>query len=605
MSTARKPADSRSIANAKIYLQQEPDAEFRDQLQHLLDRVGQGDLDAGTELDDRFAGTLAFGTAGLRGAIGPGSNRMNRVVVARASWGLGAMLLEQGLGRPASDGVVIGFDGRRSSRRFAEDTAAILAGHGIPCWIFDTVAPTPLCAFAVRHLGAAAAVMVTASHNPPADNGYKVYQASGGQIVPPQDGQIAAHIAKAPAYAEMRRLTPFEAAQVGLRRAVPPEVRDAWHAAMRRVSLHPGAAADAPLSIVYTAMHGVGHRDVVLALRNAGFEGVAVVPEQADPDGAFPTVAFPNPEEPGAMDRALAMAAEVGADLVVANDPDADRLAVAVPLPEGGYRMLSGNEVGWLLGADALRHDPPAGWGEGPDRKLVVTTIVSSTMLGRMAEAMGADYAEVLTGFKWLAKAGDDALAAGTSRFVFGYEEALGYECGGLCRDKDGVHATVRFCELAASLKAQGQTILGALDQLALEHGLSVGAQWSHRLPGQDGLAQIATLMATLRADPPTALAGLPVTLRRDLKSDAVWSADGKAKPLGMPPSNVLVYKDADGTRLIVRPSGTEPKIKFYLEAVGRPRDVGAIAAVRAERQERLAAIRADLEARLGLQSEG
>ena len=590
-----------SLSAAAAYLLEEPDADNRAELQALVARVRAGDVPAGVELDDRFAGTLAFGTAGLRGAIAPGTNRMNRVVVARASWGLGAMLKAEGLGRPASAGVVIGFDGRRSSRRFAEDTATILAGHGIPCWIFDEVAPTPLCAFAVRHLGAAAAVMVTASHNPPADNGYKVYQASGGQITPPQDGQIAAHIAAAPAFAEMARLSPFAAAQSGLRRAVPPEVADAWHAAMRAASLHPEAAAAAPLSIVYTAMHGVGHRDVVRALRNAGFDGVAVVPEQADPDGAFPTVAFPNPEEPGAMDRALALAAEVSADLVVANDPDADRLAVAVPLPEGGYRMLTGNEVGWLLGADALAHDPPAGWGEGPERKLVVTTIVSSTMLGRMAEATGADYAEVLTGFKWLANAADIALAEGRSRFVFGYEEALGYECAGLCRDKDGVHATVRFCELAAWLHTQGRTVLEELDRLALAHGLSVGAQWSHRLPGQDGLEQIGQLMASLRAEPPEALAGVPVSLRRDLRTDTVWSADGKARPLGMPPSNVLVYKDAEGTRLIVRPSGTEPKIKFYLEAVGRPQSVTAIAATRQEREERLASIRADVEARLGL----
>ena len=517
---------------------------------------------------------------------------------------------KRGLGKRGPDksspaGVVVGFDGRHYSRRFAEDTAAVLAGLGIPVWLFDGVVPTPLCAFAVRHLGAAAGVMVTASHNPPEDNGYKVYQATGGQIIAPQDTTIAACIAEAPLLSAMARPTPFQAAAAGLRKVVPTSVTDAWHQAMRDVSLHPDVAAAAPLAIVYTAMHGVGHRDVVRALRTAGFDGLAVVPEQTEPDGAFPTVAFPNPEEPGAMDRALALATTVGADLVMANDPDADRLAVAIPTDDG-YRMLSGNEVGWLLGADALRYDPEFIDADAPAKKLVVTTIVSSTMLSRMAAAHGAAYREVLTGFKWLADAGEKARAAGTARFVFGYEEALGYECGGLVRDKDGVHAAVRFAEMVAFLRTQGRSVQDELDRLALAYGLSVGAQWSVRLPGQDGLEQIDALMAKLRKAPIASLAGVDVTLRRDLRDDSVVvsrdvEANGDTAPLGLPTSNVLVYYDAEGTRLIVRPSGTEPKIKFYLEGVGRPADRAQIPAVRAERTARLDAIKADVMHHLGL----
>ncbi len=586
------------LSRAEAYVFDEPDAGVRAQVEAMIASARVGGRDAQAELTMRFGQLLDFGTAGLRGSIGPGTACMNRVVIMRAAWGLGRALLasDGGLGRPASGGVVIGFDGRRLSRQFAEDTAAILNGLGIPVHLFDEVVPTPLCAFAVRHLQAAAGAMVTASHNPPEDNGFKVYQATGGQIIAPQDEVIAGWIDRAPPLREMRRVSPFAAAEAGLRHAVAPAVVEAWHAAMASCSMHPGAAAAANFPIVYTAMHGVGARHVVMALRAAGFDGVACVPAQTEPDGAFPTVAFPNPEEKGALDLALALADEVGAELVLANDPDADRLAVAVPGRNGGWRPLSGNEVGWLLGADALEH-----FDTGGARKLVVTTIVSSSLLGRMARAHGADYAEVLTGFKWLAHAGERAAAEGRSRFVFGYEEAIGYEVGGIVRDKDGVHAAVRLAELTAFLRASGQSLLDRLDALALRYGLPVGDQWSARMAGADGIARIAATMARLRREPLRDLAGSPVVVRRDLADDSVWSADGSAQPLGMPPANVLIYVDAAGTRLIVRPSGTEPKVKFYIETLARVQSVGDIEAVRTSSRERIAELRRVLDEALGL----
>lgn len=584
------------VDRARAYAADDPDAANAAWTTALIERALAGDADAAFDLDARFARTLEFGTAGLRGAIGPGTACMNRVVVMRAAWGVGRAVVARQEGPGAQQGVVIGFDGRRMSRQFAEDTASVLAGLGVKAWIFDEVVPTPLCAFAVRHLGAAAGIMVTASHNPPEDNGFKVYHSTGGQIIPPQDGEIAGWIAQAPTIPSMRRPSPFAAAQAGLRVAVPASVDAAWHDAMAACSMHPGVAATVQLPIVYTAMHGVGAKHVMRALRRAGFEGVAQVSAQTEPDGAFPTVAFPNPEEKGAMDLAFALATEVGARLVLANDPDADRLAVALPGRDGRWRQLSGNEVGWLLGADALEH-----FDTGGERKLVVTTIVSSSLLGRMAAAQGADYAEVLTGFKWLAHAGMQAKAEGRSRFVFGYEEAIGYEVGGIVRDKDGVHAAVRVAELTAFLASRGQTLLDRLDELALQHGLPSGDQWSARMAGNDGLAKIAATMAKLRAEPLQMLAGSPVVMRRDLRDDSVWSADGSARPLGMPPADVLIYVDADGTRLIVRPSGTEPKVKFYVETMAKVRSLADLDVVRAASKERISALRKAINAELGL----
>jgi phosphomannomutase len=429
------------LEQARAFLEEDPDPETRAELEGVLARALAGDESAKADLADRFSGPLTFGTAGLRGRVEAGLARMNRVVVIKASHGLGTWLLEQSSLDARRRGVVVAFDGRYSSRQFAEDTAAVLAGFGIPAHVFPDPVPTPLCAFAVPQLRAAAGVMVTASHNPPADNGYKVYRETGGQILPPVDGEIAARIAKAPPVPRIARTTPPDAAANGLRHLVSDGVEAAYLEGLAKGAFH--APDPTPLRIVYTAMHGVGHRLLVRALSRSGFAGVASEPAQTDPDGAFRTVAFPNPEEKGAMDRSLALAAETKAELVLANDPDADRLAAAVPDEGGkGFRMLSGNEIGVLLADDAIAHAQT-----GDRKKLVATTIVSSTLLSRMAKDRGASYRETLTGFKWIADAALRAEQEGEA-FVFGYEEALGYTVGPLVRDKDGIGAALRMAEL-------------------------------------------------------------------------------------------------------------------------------------------------------------
>ncbi len=574
-----------TLTRARKFLAEDPDPETRAELAALLAKVEGGDAAAGAELADRFAGTLSFGTAGLRGRVEAGSARMNRSVVIQASWGVGTYLLEEGarFGVDATQrGVVVAFDGRLSSRQFAEDTCAVLAALGIPAHVFVDPVPTPVCAFAVEHLGAAAGVMVTASHNPPADNGYKVYWANAAQIIPPHDTGIAACIARAPAANGVARMAAVDAAARGLRRLVYDGVERAYLEAIGALTWHaPGTTAD-PLRIVYTAMHGVGHR---LAHRALGAAGISAAdePAQADPDGTFRTVAFPNPEEKGALDRAIAVAKECAADLILANDPDADRLAVAVA-SDGGYRLLTGNEIGMLLCADALEHLPlPAGM----QRKLVVTTIVSSTFLSRMASDLGAAYAETLTGFKWIANKAMERAPHG-EHFVCGYEEALGYSVGPLVKDKDGISAALHFAQLARALKAQGKTVLDRLDELFVAHGLSHAVNWSVTMPGAVGMERIKAAMAALRREPPTALAGVVVA-----RVDDLARADN--------PADVVVLHTADGTRLTVRPSGTEPKIKMYCELVARVAARAELAPARDRLEAAGQRIKAELNARLGL----
>jgi phosphomannomutase len=591
------------LAHARAFLDEDPDPETSRELLAVLARAQAGDATALADLADRFSGPLTFGTAGLRGKVEGGLARMNRVGVMKASHGLGEWLLAEAGLEAQRRGVVVGFDGRYSSRQFAEDTAAVLAGLGIPAHLFPDPVPTPLCAFAVPHLRAAAGVMVTASHNPPADNGYKVYRETGGQILPPVDGQIAARIAAAPPVPHIARLTPPQAAARGLRRDIGDEVEAAYLDGLAAGAFHP--PDETPLRIVYTAMHGVGHRLLFRALRRAGFAGLASVPSQTDPDGAFRTVAFPNPEEKGAMDRAMALAAEVDAELVLANDPDADRLAIAVPLSPpsdgraeagaaGRYRMLSGNEIGVLLADDALTHAQTGG-----RRKLVATTVVSSTLLSRMARDRGAAYRETLTGFKWIADAALRAEAAGEA-FVCGYEEALGYTVGPLVRDKDGVGAALRMAELVRFLKGRGQTLLGRLDELLLAHGMSHQVQWSLTLPGADGRARIGAAMTALRAHPPDRIGESPVVRTLDAEREVETTREG-TRPSPLPKADVLVFHAEDGARLIARPSGTEPKIKFYVELVGRPQSAAEVETVRSLLERRGQEIKASLLRQLGL----
>lgn len=570
------------VEQARAFADEDPDPDSRAELETLVARVLAGDAAARTELADRFSAPLEFGTAGLRGRVEAGLARMNRVVVMKAAHGLGVHLQKKakagGLD-PSRAGVVIGFDGRYSSRQFAEDTAAVLAGLGIPSHLFPDPVPTPLCSFATVRMGASAGVMVTASHNPPQDNGYKVYRADGAQIIPPEDAEIAATIATAPRIPAMKRVSPPDAAAAGLRHAVPDSVEADYRDGLAAAALHP--PSQTPLRIVYTAMHGVGHRIAARAFLRAGFHGVAVVPSQTDADGAFRTVAFPNPEEKGAMDRSLALARETGAELVLANDPDADRLGAAVLEAGGGYRMLSGNEIGVLLGDDAIRH---ADTGGRP--RLVVTSLVSSTLLSRMARDLGAEYAEALTGFKWIADAARKGEALGQV-FVFGYEEALGYTVSALVRDKDGIGAALRLAELARDLKAKGTTLLDKIDEILVAHGMSHQMQWSITLAGTEGKARIAAAMAALRKEPPTSLGPSPVVRTVDLLGHE-------------PPADVLVFHAEDGGRLTARPSGTEPKIKFYVELVTPVKTRGEVAGARALLETQCAKIKDAVNARLG-----
>ncbi|MCX5204614.1 phospho-sugar mutase [Streptomyces sp. NBC_00237] len=545
------------LARASAWLAEDPDPETRDELAKLIDTR------ATEELADRFSGTLQFGTAGLRGELGAGPMRMNRSVVIRAAAGLASYLKKQPAHpRSTDDLVVIGYDARYKSADFARDTAAVMTGAGLRAVLLPRPLPTPVLAFAIRHLGAVAGVEVTASHNPPRDNGYKVYLGDGSQIVPPADIDIAAEIDAVESLNDVPR--PDDGWLV-----LDEEVLEAYLARTDAV-LTPGSPRTA--RTVYTAMHGVGKDVLLAAFARAGFPEPVLVAEQAEPDPDFPTVAFPNPEEPGAMDLSFAMARRTNPDLVIANDPDADRCAVAVPY-EGDWRMLRGDEVGALLAAHIVRKGTA-----GPDA-VFAESIVSSSLLGRIAEKAGIGYEETLTGFKWIAR---------VENIRYGYEEALGYcvDPAGV-RDKDGITAALAITELASELKEEGRTLLDLLDELAVTHGLHATDQLSVRV---EDLSIIANAMARLRATPPTQLAGLPVTSAEDL-------TQGTAT---LPPTDGLRYR-LTGARVIVRPSGTEPKLKCYLEVVVPVADVSALPAARARAAETLAAIKRDLSSAAGI----
>ncbi|MFD7919216.1 phospho-sugar mutase [Streptomyces sp. NPDC059740] len=567
------------IATARAWLAQDPDPETRRELSALLD--------AGEEkaLAERFAGTLQFGTAGLRGELGAGPTRMNRAVVIRAAAGLAAYLNERV--RPGEDGpglVVIGYDARHKSAEFARDTAAVVTGAGLRAAVLPRPLPTPVLAFAVRHLGAVAGVEVTASHNPPRDNGYKVYlgagaapepSGAGAQIVPPADEEIAAHIAAVGDLREVPR--PEEGWEV-----LGEEVLRAYLERAEGV-LTPGSAREA--QVVYTPLHGVGREVLTAAFARAGFPPPTVVAEQAEPDPDFPTVAFPNPEEPGAMDLAFATARSVGPDVVIANDPDADRCAVAVPAPgtPAGWRMLRGDEVGALLAAHLVARDRAR--AERGDT--FATTIVSSSVLARIARASDLAYEETLTGFKWLARV--DGL-----RYAF--EEALGYcvDPEGV-RDKDGITAALLVTELVAELRVSGRTLGDLLDDLALEFGLHATDQLSVRVAD---LSVIGDAMRRLREGPPVELGGLAVETVEDLSAGVA----------GLPPTDGLRYRLAGsqgagvkGGRVVVRPSGTEPKLKCYLEVVVPVGTSGALPQARAGAAEVLERVKRDLARAAGI----
>ncbi len=561
-------------ARAERWASDDPDPTTRDEIAALLARFEKDDAVA-TDLADRFACALEFGTAGLRGVIGAGPNRMNRAVVLRTTWGLAHELVAN-VPDAAKRGVVVGYDGRRLSREFAEDTACVLAAAGVRAHLFPTLGPTPLIAFAVKHLGAAGGVMVTASHNPPEYNGYKVYWGNGAQIIPPIDGAIAKRIDLAPAARAVPRLSLDDARAGDLVADVAAPVTRAYLDAVRALAVHP-REGDRALSIVYTPMHGVGDELARVVLAEAGFANVTSVPEQQRPDGAFPTVAFPNPEEKGAMDLSFALARKLRADLVLANDPDADRLAVAVPLASSptGFHQLTGNQVGVLLGHYLLTERVTT----RPAARLVLASIVSSPLLGQIARALGARYEETLTGFKWIANRAMDLERTESLEFLFGYEEALGYTAGDVVRDKDGISAAMLVAEVAAMSRARGRTILDELETIARRYGLFVSSQVNVTRKGTSGVAEIASIMARLRAAAPKKIGAHDVEAISDFDSQRrIVVATGASSVLALPKSNVLVFELAGGSRVIARPSGTEPKVKFYFDvreaiADGEPLD--------------------------------
>lgn len=526
------------------WLARDPDPKTREELQHLVDTHDQ------QEITDRFGSRLAFGTAGLRGKVGAGPNRMNRLVIQETATGLGHYLIEQ-VKDAASRGVVIGYDGRPDSQQFAHDTASVLTALGIKVYLTHKVAATPIVAFGVRTLNAAAAVVVTASHNPPEYNGFKVYWENGAQIIPPHDSGIAAKIDQATTKT-LQLMSLDDAKQQGLLVWLEDDYYQNYRKTMNENTLlKPDSNTD--ISIAYTAMHGVGADMAETLLADAGFTKVASVAQQREPDGTFPTVNFPNPEEAGAMDMVMALGKSVDADIACANDPDADRFAVAVKRPDGEYQMLTGDQVGSLFGDYLLEQQPNA---------LVGNTIVSSRLLSSIAKAHGAQYYQTLTGFKWLTNI---AMEKETEQypFLFAYEEALGYTVGNKVWDKDGLSAMVAFAQLTGKLKAQGKTLWDKLEALYRQHGFYFNAQRSIALDPKS-----PPIGDKLRTNPPKDIAGKKVVIAEDLKTLVRSYDDGSEETIDLPSSDVLIYHLNDQSRVIVRPSGTEPKLKCYYEVI-------------------------------------
>ncbi|MBG0561620.1 phospho-sugar mutase [Actinoplanes aureus] len=540
-------------ARAEAWLADDPDPASRAELRELIDGLPA----TAAELRDRFSGPLTFGTAGLRGRLRAGPNGMNLAVVTQAAAGLVAWLAAEGGEGP----LVIGYDARHGSLEFAEQTARIATGAGRPALLMPRTLPTPVLAYAVRALDAVAGVMVTASHNPPQDNGYKVYlgrqlggpAGDGAQIVPPADAGIEAAI---------RAVGSLAVVPLGEPGTLLDEtIFEGYVRSAAGVLSEGGSRA---LRIAYTPLHGVGGGTVAAAFAAAGFAVPAVVGDQAEPDPEFPTVSFPNPEEPGAMDRLLALADATGADLAVANDPDADRCAVAIPGPGGKWRPLRGDELGVLLADHLIRRGTTGTYA---------TTIVSSSLLGRLCAARGVPYAETLTGFKWIVRAAEE--------LAFGYEEALGYcVAPALVRDKDGITAALTVAELAAELKASGRTLADRLDELATEFGVHATDQLSVRV---EDLTEIGRAMGRARREPPATLLGAPVTEAIDL----------------LPENDVLTFRTA-AVRVVIRPSGTEPKLKAYLEVV-EPVAEDGLEAARQRAAAGLATLRTEIAAVLGV----
>lgn len=536
---------------AQAWSAADPDPETAREAAEL---AGQG---SDADLLDRFGSSLSFGTAGLRGIVGAGTNRMNRAVVRRTTAGV-ARYLKAKVPDAGRRGVVVARDARRMSSEFAEDAAAVFAAEGIPAIYFEQPVPTPVAAFATLRLGAAGGVVITASHNPPAYNGYKLYWGNGAQIIPPHDQAIAAAIEGVEAADRVRLLDRDTALGKNLWRPVPDDVREAYLAGVAASRRHPEARLQP--KIAYTALHGVGGRWAERAMARAGLGPIEPVLEQHAPDARFPTVVFPNPEEPGATDLLRAVGERIGADIALANDPDADRLAVLVRDAAGKLVQLTGNEVGVLLGYYLLTEGAHLANGQ----PLVLSTIVSSPQLGHIAQELGARYEETLTGFKWISNRAIELEKQG-ARFIFGYEEALGYTVGDRVRDKDGIGAAVAFADLAAWCLARGSTPASYLEDIQRRFGLFVSVQRSFTFEGVEGPAAISAVMDAFRRGPPARIGELTVERVKDYGT-GVSTAGGHSEAIQLPSSNVIAYELAGGSRVMLRPSGTEPKIKYYFD---------------------------------------
>lgn len=543
-----------TVDKARSWIAMDPDPETRRELQALVDREDVAGL------EQRFAGPLQFGTAGLRGLLGAGPSRMNRVTVAQATAGFCAWLKRE-IPEAASRGICVGRDARPKSDLFERDVIEIATGAGIPVWRFCDLAPTPVLAFAVLELEAAGGVMITASHNPPGYNGYKVYWENGAQIIPPNDRGIADEVKGCPPLKQIPRLSVEDARACDL-------LRDADHIRQRYIERIAAEVRDtapgADLRIAYTALHGVAEDTFRKVLARAGFDDVQSVSEQARPDGSFPTVAFPNPEEPGAMDRALALGSEVGADLAIANDPDGDRVAVAVRGPDG-FESLSGNDIGVLLANDLLERY------QGSGQPVVISTLVSSPMLGRVAASYGARWEQTLTGHKWIQNRALELEEEGYV-YLFGYEEALGYAPSSAVRDKDGISSALLLTDLASRLKAQDATLLDARDQLWRKHGFFADRQISVRFEGVDAQARMDAIIDRCREGPPRAVGGQTVLRMLDLERQLQWTPLAVSPLVTRAPSNLLVFELQGGHQAMMRPSGTEPKLKYYFYAAAPAR---------------------------------
>lgn len=529
------------VAQVRAWIADDPDPNTQAELEALLA------ANQTTELDDRFRAHLSFGTAGLRGRIGGGPNRMNRAVVARITAGLCAHLRDS-VPNATERGVCIAFDGRRMSRELAQEAAEVALGAGFMVHRFHSVAPTPLLAHAVSQLSAAAGIMITASHNPPAYNGYKAYGDNGAQVIAPHDAAVA-HAATA--VTSVRALPRVDLARGRTDhrvRDVDASVADHYFTRLTEAT-HALGVPHRKLVIAYTALHGVGEAFARRALSAAGFESVHSVAEQAEPDGAFPTVAFPNPEEPSAMERVMSLGQRVNADLVLANDPDADRLAVAARTLHGDLQVLTGNQVGLLLTDFLLQHTAD------PSRACVLSSIVTTPMVARVARAYGAHWEATLTGTKWICNRALELEASHGLRLAIGFEEAIGYCIGDNVHDKDGVGTALVVALMATHETTQGNTLHQALERIERQHGIAASRQKAVTLEGVDGSAKVASLLRSLVESRPKTLGGFTVQNVIDL-----------SRGTALPPSPGVILELEHEHRVCIRPSGTEPKLKCYLD---------------------------------------